>query len=741
MKLSLQAQIKSGDERKIIRLYRHRLAAPRAALVQLMRRIFATKYLSASVTTTSTAVAVIGGFALMAVASAQTITATGNLAEASMRHTATVLADGRVLLVKTDGHAMRFDPGTNQWSAVTGPSTASTEATATRLPDGTVLLAGGYASGGAVLARAERYNPITGAWSAALAMPTARTLHTATLMADGGVLMIGGSPQNVTPLPTLASVDRFDPVTGAWVAGSALPTGRAQHSATRLASGDVIVLGGLVAGSASNTCLRLPVGGANWLPCAAMTKQRAGHRATLLADGRIFVTGGATTTTGNEEIYAPTTDTWASTSLPARTETNHIAFELTPGVMLVWGGAPWFFYTPGSDPAPQVKGAVTYAIASGAVATLFAFPSRAGQTATPLVDGRILISGGFSDYTATASLGTFYNPIALASSYTLPIERLPATVYFPARSGALPWSPAVGESYRVYASVGPASYGGATPEGTVVVSNGINSCTMTLGGSNPSCRLIAATAGSQSYSVSYSGDAIYAPRTIAVATSANNLLRIQRVGDVVGYITSNTGGIFGIANCGGAFGPFPDECDLSPAPGAAITLNVPTPVTGITFVGWQGACAGTAPTCSLVMPSAGSLAVKALFAPPTPTTPTPTPLLRLVVEGDNTVKATTDGALLTRFLRRVHGAALTASVLGANPTQTDATTLEDRLDAMAPLLDVDQNGVVDPDTDGVIIVRYMFGFRGSALTQNAIGLGARRIDPQLIAAALAQLIP
>ena len=733
MKFMLQALVDKRSLQSVVCLLRGGLAVSRQADIRLARRLFFVAGFFPTLKMSSAAAVFTGLFAFLTVASAQTLTAAGNLAEVSIRHTATLLADGRVLLVKTDGHAMRFDPASNQWSTVIGPSIASTDATATRLPYGTVLFAGGHNGGGIALSRAERCSPTSGVWSTALAMATARTFHTATLMADGSALMVGGSPQNSIYSAAHTSVERYDPAAGTWAAGPDLPAGRTQHSATRNANGDVIVLGGFVAGAASNACVRLPQGGANWLPCAAMTKVRAGHRATLLADGRIFVSGGATAATGYEEIYAPTTDTWVDTSLAARTATNHVVVELNPGVLMIWGGAPWFFYTPGSDPAPQVQGAVTYAIASGSVTMLSAFPARAGHAATPLADGRVLVSGGFAAYSSSTSLGTFYDPIPLAASYTTPLERLSTTLQFSARSGGLPAAPVAGESYSVYAAVSSANAGGLPPDGTLVVSNGTSSCRITLPAA--SCRLIAATAGSQSYSVSYLGSPIYAPQTITSSVFPADLLRIQRVGDVVGTLTSSTGGAFGFASCGASIGPIPDQCDLTPAPGAAIMLTIQPRAAGISFVGWQGACAASATTCSLTMPASGSLAVKAHFVA-TPKLP-----LTLDIDGNGSIGVATDGALLLRFLRRLHGAALTASVLGVSPTRSDVDAIEDRFDTMAPLLDVDQNGTVDAATDGVIILRYLLGFRGSALTLNATGQGARRTDPQLIAADLALLTP
>jgi hypothetical protein len=71
------------------------------------------------------------------------------------------------------------------WSAVAPMATARTAATATTLADGSVLVAGGDAGGGTVLASAERYDPATDAWSPAGTMATAREQASATLLRDG----------------------------------------------------------------------------------------------------------------------------------------------------------------------------------------------------------------------------------------------------------------------------------------------------------------------------------------------------------------------------------------------------------------------------------------------------------------------------------------------------------------------------------------------------------------------------
>jgi hypothetical protein len=135
------------------------------------------------------------------------------------------------------------------------------------------------------------------------------------------------------------------------------------------------------------------------------------------------------------------------------------------------------------------------------------------------------------------------------------------------------------------------------------------------------------------------------------------------------------------------------------------------------------------------MPASGSVVVKAYFAP---TSSLP---LKLDVDGDALVDAQTDGALIVRHLRYLYDAALTSGALGTSATRLSPTEIEQRLNAMRPLLDVDQNGVADPFTDGVMLLRYLFGFRGTPLTANALGAGARVLDSAAVEAAITALLP
>ena len=123
----------------------------------------------------------------------------------------------------------------------------ATHHTATLLPNGKVLVAGGLSNGvfgeGTPTSSAELYDPATGTWTATLNMGDPHGRHTATLLPTGQVLVAGGFP--LTPFSEFSrSAELYDPATGTWSYTGPLRDGRFDHTATLLPNGKVLAAGG-----------------------------------------------------------------------------------------------------------------------------------------------------------------------------------------------------------------------------------------------------------------------------------------------------------------------------------------------------------------------------------------------------------------------------------------------------------------------------------------------------------------
>ena len=113
---------------------------------------------------------------------------------------------------------------------------------------------------------------------------------------------------------------------------------------------------------------------------------------------------------------------------------------------------------------------------------------------------------------------------------------------------------------------------------------------------------------------------------------------------------------------------------------------------------------------------------------PPPVTPppiTPPSILISDVDGNGESDALTDGLLILRFLFGNTGSALTEGAIGAGSSMSSAD-VNAFLTTNSARLDVDGNGSNDALTDGLLIIRYLFGLRGTALISGAVGSGATR---------------
>ncbi|MBK7470598.1 MAG: hypothetical protein IPI73_08190 [Betaproteobacteria bacterium] len=157
-------------------------------------------------------------------------------------------------------------------------------------------------------------------------------------------------------------------------------------------------------------------------------------------------------------------------------------------------------------------------------------------------------------------------------------------------------------------------------------------------------------------------------------------------------------------------------CEHAYAGGAGPTLTA-NPAMGFVFTGWLGACTGTSPCQPFID---GDTHVSATFAPDTIGVRT------LDVDGNGPYDALTDGLLVIRYLFGLTGQSLTDFALGSGAQRGDPAAVLGYLADVRPRLDVDGNGAADALTDGLLIVRYLFNRRGTALTEGAIGAGATR---------------
>jgi Bacterial Ig-like domain (group 2)/Galactose oxidase, central domain len=178
-----------------------------------------------------------------------TFTLTGSMTDARYMHTATLLNNGKVLI--TGGavsdtsaplaSAELYDPSTGVFTPTGSMAAGREQHTATLLSDGRVLIVGGATSGGGSglqpTATAEIYDPSTGSFSATGSMLVARNYHTATLLPAGTVLVAGGGADNST-------AEVFNPATGTFSVTGGMEVGRSGHTATLLPNGSVLMAGG-----------------------------------------------------------------------------------------------------------------------------------------------------------------------------------------------------------------------------------------------------------------------------------------------------------------------------------------------------------------------------------------------------------------------------------------------------------------------------------------------------------------
>jgi hypothetical protein len=277
-------------------------------------------------------------------------------------------------------------------------------------------------------------------FSSAATIPVPRGAHTATLLPSGKVLIAGGTSLS-DPDFVVGTMDAelYDPLTGSFVATGGMRTARYQHTATLLLNGKVLVTGGFVRVGVSGLSGDVEATDKSevydpstglFTSTGTMRIARGAHTATLLSDGRVLVTGGGTlggnffsffgSALDSAEIYDPETGSFTLTGTMSLRRYIHTATLLGNGKVLITGGAANDSLVALQALVLVVDAAELYDPSIGAFTAAGNMRhARGGHSATLLPDGRVLISGGFTDLLSTSVSDGGYTGSAATSSCEL----------------------------------------------------------------------------------------------------------------------------------------------------------------------------------------------------------------------------------------------------------------------------------------------------------------------------------
>jgi Galactose oxidase, central domain/Kelch motif len=307
-------------------------------------------------------------------------------------HTATLLPDGRVLIAGGMRRNHDFYRSAEIYDARSGKFSKTGEMTQARvghvavlLRNGEVLIAGGWIGGGCTDS-AEIYHPATGKFTVTGKMTAQRGNPSATLLQNGDVLITGGADRDSPG--GVASAEVFHATNSTFEAVGSMHAGRVSHTATVLRDGRVLIAGGR--GERVNASAELyDPKTKQFTPTGSLLSARYKHTAGLLPNGNVLIAGGSderdwSGALSSAEIYDPITGrfTSAASLQESRFKLPDEAVQLPSGKVLVAGGAKEIeVYDPTSG---------KFLVATGELSDAWHF-----MTETRLKDGSVLLAGGY----------------------------------------------------------------------------------------------------------------------------------------------------------------------------------------------------------------------------------------------------------------------------------------------------------------------------------------------------------
>lgn len=296
--------------------------------------------------------------------------------------------------------------------------------TATLLPNGKVLVAGGEDAGSTAFSSAELYDPATGMFTPTTHnMTVARAGHTATLLNNGKVLIAGGATDATEAATDTAEL--YDPATDTFTAASGpMTAARVAHTATLLQNGKVLIAGGdiIFYNNIQNTTIMslasaeiFDPGTGVFTKTGNMTVPRESHTATLLDSGKVLIAGGSAGTLGNSspaatlyatsETFDPSTGTFTAAGTMTTQRDFFTASLLGNGKVLAAGGL--------SNAADFLETADLFDPTSASFAATGNMTAiRFYHDASVLNDGTVLLTGGSDGNNRALDSAEIYDPAA-----------------------------------------------------------------------------------------------------------------------------------------------------------------------------------------------------------------------------------------------------------------------------------------------------------------------------------------
>ena len=337
---------------------------------------------------------------------------TGSMATARYRFTVTRLNDGRVLAsgganpFQIFNSAELYDPVTATWS-----STANTmiypqaDHTATLLADGRVLVAGGGVS--------ELFDPANNTWTASENMIADRAYHTAVLLGSGNVLVMAGL-ENRSPYSRLSSCEIYDVSNGSWMQTGSMAVTRTNHVAIMLSNGSVLVAGGYNGSQNLKTCEVFDPSSGSWAATGDMAVSRSGHQLARLNATSLLCMSGADVNNTNVvscEVYNELNGLWSATADLATPHGGGAATILPNGDVLLTsgGGVSNAFTRPLTNSCEIFLRAKMQWFTTASLST-----ARVTHGSVLLTNGTVLVVGGTDSQVHNFATCEIFDPTPIA---------------------------------------------------------------------------------------------------------------------------------------------------------------------------------------------------------------------------------------------------------------------------------------------------------------------------------------